>query len=178
MMTMTPPPIQVQVYAARQPIKLVTVGVTQRIQVLQSLFPSSPKQFYFKGQCMSSAMTFSFYKMCDKDVVVAVEDDGTNEKPLSISEGAWSMIKNEYDTLSEKLRWATMPDTALQISRLKDLQMNRLEMKPVALRRLLSSAYKGGSTSKNHRLINAKIASPNEPCHDPLPVFWPRPHSI
>ena len=126
--------------------------------------------FIYNQNILKMSCTFSFYGFQGNEIIIALpESCATTSK--------WYTNSIENDSLDEKIRNLINTSTAIESVRIRDLQLSKMERKPKAFRKLLTSLLVHDLSEEitdekvptvvpetNH--LKMKISSA------PLPCFW------
>jgi hypothetical protein len=112
-------------------------------------------------------MTFSFYRIREMDVIVAVS--GSNADALK-----WTKVTEESDTFQERIHFILNPGTARELSRLRDLIALRFDGNSPRLRPPPIPKIRRVERPPSTPLI-IDYRRADQPCCDPLPAEWALP---
>ncbi|OHS93204.1 hypothetical protein TRFO_12037 [Tritrichomonas foetus] len=148
----------------------IEVIANAKISNLRNIVDDPEVYFYFNGCFLHESKPFNFYNMNEKDTIIVVPHADSimpigKFLELISDKGCQEALEQKYTPLFCK-----------EVSKLRDLEMVRLEIKPRLFRKVTAKIVKSGVIPQNIHQTFAKDTVINEPADmpntEPLPVFF------
>jgi hypothetical protein len=139
------------------------------VSELHRFFPAESLSFISNGIQLSDTFTFDFYRLHDKDVIVALPR-GAPSADLQ----RWCVATDDSEAFTDQVGFLVGTGTSREVARLRDYQMIRVEKRPRTFRRFASACRNAGQTrtSSAAPCSLTVVDRPEEPSADPLPILW------
>ncbi|OHS97018.1 hypothetical protein TRFO_36824 [Tritrichomonas foetus] len=129
-------PIVVILYVPSQFVHPLKVKTTQKVSDLQKVFPyGESKTFVYDGRVLSSDETLEFYRINDKDIIFAFDDNSSIIKNRSKTLAAFGSC----NTVFEAMRRPILAEIRSEAHRIRDLRMNSIEQKARVFQKVCTS---------------------------------------
>jgi hypothetical protein len=150
-----------------QPVRFISARLSGPIHALQALWHTNPKRFIFNGIELREDRSFEFYGIRDGDSIVALP---LENRASVYAANPWLNLTRDADTFNESIRWMVDPATAAESARLRDLQLMRIERRPIAFIRLYAPARLEENCQVRPSSSTVLGLPPKSPSVDALPL--------
>ncbi|EAY14555.1 hypothetical protein TVAG_388880 [Trichomonas vaginalis G3] len=155
----------------KQIIKKILVHKSTRVSELSNLFANSPKCFIYHGMALHSSMKLESYGIQNFDHIVVLQDETT--QTYTPEQIMWMNATKDQQEFNDKLYLSTNLASQMEVARLKDIKMSRIEMKRHAFFKVASRAFNESSPQFDLSGMNTKTDIPKPKLsEEPLPQFW------
>ena len=125
--------------------------------------------FLCKGAILRENHTFEFYKLSPNDVILSIPCK-QDHRDLQL----WTARSLDTEVLNERVTSINSPMASKELSRIRDLQMTRMERRPRTFRKMAESCKKSiqrvsAPAKKTEIVLCEPLLSPSDA---PLPVLW------
>lgn len=151
------------IYFPGQWIVKATVLKSATTKDLESFMPEKNVSFLYNGTVLNSKLTFRFYGIRPRDIIVCVNKKEINRQWLSLT---------NKELVNERISSIIDPGVSLEIAKIRDFQLSRFERKPKLFRKMCMQIEEATS-SQSGISIPLVVPKKNEkPSDSPLPNFW------
>lgn len=157
-------------------IRHIKLDSNNCISILYAIYPNDSK-FIFKGQILDISKTFLQYQINNENKIVLISPMMIHHNPFLVDR--WLKITNDQKSFEERINLNVNKNSRLEIARLKDIKLLKLEVKRKKFDKYLKSQNASQynsieSISKNQtdEKLEINYKSIDSPSIDPLPIIW------
>ncbi|KAK8842427.1 hypothetical protein M9Y10_026010 [Tritrichomonas musculus] len=157
-------------------IRHIKLDSNNCISILYAIYPNDSK-FIFKGQILDISKTFLQYQINNENKIVLISPMMIHHNPFLVDR--WLKITNDQKSFEERINLNVNKNSRLEIARLKDIKLLKLEVKRKKFDKYLKSQNASQynsieSINKNQtdEKLEINYKSIDSPSIDPLPIIW------
>lgn len=157
-------------------IRHIKLDSNNCISILYAIYPNDSK-FIFKGQILDISKTFLQYQINNENKIVLISPMMIHYNPFLVDR--WLKITNDQKSFEERIDLNVNKNSRLEIARLKDIKLLKLEVKRKKYDKYLKSQNSNQynsieSINKNQtdEKLEINYKSIDSPSIDPLPIIW------
>lgn len=162
------------VYFPNYKIMRITISINSSLLILDNMFKLNLVYIY-NGNIIDKKIPISKYNMINNTTIVSVSPSHQNVDK-------WLKITRNNDDFNNKIKMAINHENQLEISRLKDINFMKCEMKrrKFGCRKSISTIsfsnnkqiYASSDRNNDENKLMTNYTQLNEPAYDPLPILW------
>lgn len=164
--------IKIYVFQPFKNIRQIKLKTNHHISILDGVYPAN-SIFIFNGHILDRKKTFSFYGICNENILVAIPTYLSNLKPNIVEK--WRSETEDLEQFEKKINIQINKNSRYEMARIRDIKLCKYE-----LSKKYFCSLKNNSLSKIDRNLKSDEKNKlkidfdpiNSPSSAPLPIIW------
>ena len=178
--------MNIYVYQPLVELRYIKLNSQEPISILNKIYPYD-SIYIFNGQTLDIQKSFHFYNIYNNHIIILLKSSIYDCNPRLIDK--WLRLTRDNINLNKRIYLNFNNSTRRELSKIRDIKLNKTELKRRECRRYYKSKYFSqlifnisfaNDYTKNKDIneiientdLNIKYISFDSPSNDPLPIIW------